>query len=175
MKHLIAIAAATILSLSAQAQMDPAYQKAFDHSVREHPPGDYKKTSQSPALITEAVDINKPASPLKQRLASVIIPKIDFKDKSALEALGIFADVCRKNDPAGQDVPIVLELAFAAEVSRSQASPISASLKDMSAEGVLDYLALLVPFKYEYQDHHILIRQNSNSVRIKPKTASLTP
>ncbi len=108
-----------------------------------------------PAATPEADDLAA-VKQVERQLERIIIPRVEFKDTSASEAVDFLRKEARRRDPQGKGVPIALKTSVADPVPPTEAeqepSPnqtITVTLTDISLEDALRYVAGLTNRKLQ--------------------------
>ena len=123
------------------ATATPAEMKKIDALVDRYGASKGSKSRPAPKL-----------SPIDQKLSSIILPKVQFDDKSIKECVASLSAEIKKRDPDNVGVPVKLELPKEGKVPN-----ITLDLTDIPANLVLKFTAELAGLKLTTNDKGAVI------------------
>lgn len=108
-------------------------------------------SNQLLALILRA-RASDPSAPLRRKLDSILIPRVNFKDALVESALDFLRDETRRLDPAQRGVSFVVNLPEHIRQRR-----VTLDLIDIPAADLLEYLAELGGFRYRVERSAVVV------------------
>ncbi len=164
--HLLSVGLVLLAFSPLLRAMDPAYQKALDENLKVYPPGDYGPEQGIRPFISSRAVLVEPdrklpdeKKGLEERLESLVIPLMEYKDIRGLDAFRILIDECAKSEPEGEPIRIAFDIRLlsAPEQKKLEDPSMSLHLKDTKAKKVLYYIVELLNLRYEVHGSFILI------------------
>ena len=155
-----------LLGLGAHAQ-NVDFTEKIKEAVKKAPPGDYDEIrSWSPSRVHNvANDQDTSIAPEKtketlDRLQSIIIPRIEFKNASGLEAYQYLLRKSIDLDPTHDAIRFLFDMRLLSHwESQDLQEPVTLSLRDVSLTKALKYVTSLTNCVYRVNGDTIIIRR----------------